>query len=150
MSVYALSASDKESCKMMQDPRKNSDRHQNLNRLVRGPRPSLQNFHHNPFIAFWDILRTYTPNTTKKKLPPRRRQKKEQSDKRENCFEKYLPWLFHWRQRTFQTGIFGLGPEYVDTCGDEGETCMSMLSFQVLILMLAKPIPKFLKDIILP
>jgi len=53
-------------------------------------------------------------------------------------------------QRAFQSGVFGLGQQYVDTCGDEGDTCMSMLSFQVLVLMLAKPIPKFLKDIIMP
>ena len=61
-----------------------------------------------------------------------------------------IGWLFACGQRAFQTGVFGLGPQYIDTCGEDGESCMSMLSFQVLVLMLAKPIPKFLKDIILP
>ncbi|KAL4230087.1 hypothetical protein ACF0H5_010472 [Mactra antiquata] len=45
-------------------------------------------------------------------------------------------------------GIFGLPSEYNDEC--EGDSCMSQLSFQVFILMLAKPFPKFIKDIILP
>jgi len=58
--------------------------------------------------------------------------------------------VFFILQRAFQSGIFGLGAQYRDTCGEGTNTCMSMLSFQVLVLMLAKPIPKFLKDIILP
>ncbi|XP_045204695.2 anoctamin-4-like isoform X2 [Mercenaria mercenaria] len=45
-------------------------------------------------------------------------------------------------------GIFGLSDEYNDEC--EGDSCMSQLSFQVCVLMLAKPLPKFLKDIVLP
>ncbi|XP_052076690.1 anoctamin-3-like isoform X2 [Mytilus californianus] len=43
--------------------------------------------------------------------------------------------------------IFGIGDDYYDACSD---TCMSQLSFQVMVLMLIKPFPKFLKDIILP
>ncbi|XP_076070788.1 anoctamin-7-like isoform X2 [Mytilus galloprovincialis] len=43
--------------------------------------------------------------------------------------------------------IFGLGGDYYDACSD---TCMSQLSFQVMVLMLIKPFPKFLKDIVLP
>ncbi|XP_063415421.1 anoctamin-3-like isoform X2 [Mytilus trossulus] len=43
--------------------------------------------------------------------------------------------------------IFGLGENFYDACSD---TCMSQLSFQVMVLMLIKPFPKFLKDIILP
>jgi len=38
----------------------------------------------------------------------------------------------------------------VDNCGENNASCMSMLSFQVLVLILAKPIPKFLVDIVLP
>ena len=38
------------------------------------------------------------------------------------------------------------GEKYKDSC--EG-SCMTQLSFQVLILMVMKPIPKFFKDIIL-
>lgn len=45
-------------------------------------------------------------------------------------------------------GIFGKPDEYNDKC--EGDSCMSQLSFQVCVLMLAKPLPKFFKDIILP
>jgi hypothetical protein len=60
-----------------------------------------------------------------------------------------LFYIAFFRGRAFQNGIFGLGAEYRDTCGEDGN-CMAMLSFQVLILMLTKPIPKFLKDIILP
>ncbi|XP_052795282.1 anoctamin-4-like isoform X2 [Mya arenaria] len=47
-------------------------------------------------------------------------------------------------------GVFGLGPEYNDACEGESASCMSQLSFQVLVLMLAKPIPRFLIDIVLP
>ncbi|XP_055959025.1 anoctamin-4 isoform X2 [Patella vulgata] len=39
------------------------------------------------------------------------------------------------------------GDQYKDFCSG---TCMSQLSFQVLVLMLMKPFPKLLKDIILP
>ncbi|PAA53559.1 hypothetical protein BOX15_Mlig000472g1, partial [Macrostomum lignano] len=46
-------------------------------------------------------------------------------------------------------GIFGLGKEFVDTCGTDGN-CMSMLSLQVLILMIAKPMPKLLMDHVIP
>ncbi|KAK3099349.1 hypothetical protein FSP39_003125 [Pinctada imbricata] len=42
--------------------------------------------------------------------------------------------------------IFG----YTDECLGETGTCMSQLSFQVLILMIAKPFPRFFKDIIIP
>ncbi|CAD5118244.1 DgyrCDS6968 [Dimorphilus gyrociliatus] len=46
-------------------------------------------------------------------------------------------------------GIFGLGEKYTDSCGTDNN-CMAMLSLQVLVLMIVKPLPKFLKDIILP
>ncbi|KAL5011379.1 hypothetical protein ScPMuIL_009930 [Solemya velum] len=42
---------------------------------------------------------------------------------------------------------FGFGEEYADDCNG---SCMSQLSFQVLILMLIKPFPKLIQDIILP
>ncbi|XP_013793719.2 anoctamin-1-like, partial [Limulus polyphemus] len=48
-------------------------------------------------------------------------------------------------------GIFGLGAEYTDNCGDTGNNnCMSLLSFQLLTLMIIKPVPKFFQDIIIP
>uniref|UniRef100_A0A914V0A2 Anoctamin n=1 Tax=Plectus sambesii TaxID=2011161 RepID=A0A914V0A2_9BILA len=49
----------------------------------------------------------------------------------------------------FQThGIFNLGSSYKDTC--TRGTCMSLLSLQVLVLMVMKPFPKLTKDFILP
>ncbi|XP_076315841.1 anoctamin-7-like [Tachypleus tridentatus] len=48
-------------------------------------------------------------------------------------------------------GIIGLGMEYTDNCGDAGNNnCMSLLSFQLLTLMIIKPVPKFFSDIIIP
>ncbi|KAH3830061.1 hypothetical protein DPMN_103298, partial [Dreissena polymorpha] len=51
------------------------------------------------------------------------------------------------RGRVDDNGILGLGAKYQDAC--EG-TCMSQLSFQVLTLMITKPIPKFAADVIIP
>ena len=51
-------------------------------------------------------------------------------------------------QRT-STGVFNLGSEYSDSCGTDND-CMSLLSLQVGILMIAKPMPKFFSDLILP
>lgn len=44
--------------------------------------------------------------------------------------------------------MFGIGEKYRDIC-PEG-SCMSLLSFQVLVLMLFKPFPKLFFDIIWP
>ncbi|KAL4230701.1 hypothetical protein ACF0H5_011077 [Mactra antiquata] len=44
-------------------------------------------------------------------------------------------------------GILGRGSKYQDNC--EG-TCMSQLSFQVMVLMITKPLPKLATDILLP
>ena len=57
-----------------------------------------------------------------------------------------IVWSLLQRFDTF--GVFGLGEEYADEC--DGGSCMSQLSFQILVLMLVKPFPKFFKDIILP
>ena len=65
----------------------------------------------------------------------------------DNCLANWGCTVFD--QDTFTDGLFGLGPAYQDSCGTDND-CMAMLSLQVLILMLAKPFPKFLKDIILP
>lgn len=46
-------------------------------------------------------------------------------------------------------GMWGMGEEYQDSCG-VNNNCMSMLSFQVLVLMLAKPLPKFISDLVIP
>lgn len=47
------------------------------------------------------------------------------------------------------SGILGLGTKYRDNCGNDGN-CMSMLSLQVLVLIVMKPMPKIVTDVILP
>ncbi|CAI9732201.1 anoctamin-4-like isoform X2 [Octopus vulgaris] len=59
-----------------------------------------------------------------------------------SCF--YIAFI---RGRFLEHGIMGMGAGYQDKC--EG-SCMSQLSIQVMILMLTKPFPKFLKDVIIP
>uniref|UniRef100_A0A7M5WJ25 Anoctamin n=2 Tax=Clytia hemisphaerica TaxID=252671 RepID=A0A7M5WJ25_9CNID len=59
-----------------------------------------------------------------------------------------LFYIAFFRQRTSE-GVFNLGTEYSDSCGDNND-CMSLLSLQVAVLMIAKPMPKFFSDIILP
>ncbi|PIC39466.1 hypothetical protein B9Z55_011144 [Caenorhabditis nigoni] len=45
-------------------------------------------------------------------------------------------------------GLFGLGEEFKDTCLDD--TCSSLLALQLLTHTLIKPVPKFLKDVVIP
>ncbi|KAK3592836.1 hypothetical protein CHS0354_028912 [Potamilus streckersoni] len=59
-----------------------------------------------------------------------------------SCF-----YIAFFRGRFDDSGLMSLGIQYQDDC--EG-TCMSQLSFQVLILMVSKPLPKFFSDVILP
>jgi len=60
----ALSANGKETCcKMIQDPRKNPDCHQNLIDLSLDLARPLQKFHQNPVIPFWEILFTGNDRT---------------------------------------------------------------------------------------
>ena len=54
-----------------------------------------------------------------------------------------------WQAKFGDDGLWGLGQEYQDSCGVTND-CMSMLSFQVFVLMLAKPMPKFISDLVLP
>lgn len=61
-----------------------------------------------------------------------------------SCF--YIAFV---RGRFGQTGIFGFGSDYTDDCEPNGN-CMSELSFQILILMIAKPMPKLFTDVIIP
>ncbi|CAN7977564.1 unnamed protein product, partial [Ixodes persulcatus] len=50
-----------------------------------------------------------------------------------------------------RSGLFGLGDQFRDRCGHPGrDTCMSMLSLQLLILMIVKPFPKFCYDVVWP
>ncbi|XP_061188186.1 anoctamin-7-like [Saccostrea echinata] len=59
-----------------------------------------------------------------------------------SCF-----YIAFFRGRFDADGLVGLGPQFQDQC--EG-TCMSQLSFQVLTLMVTKPLPKLCTDAILP
>ncbi|KAM7291444.1 anoctamin-7 [Ixodes scapularis] len=53
--------------------------------------------------------------------------------------------------REGRSGLFGLGDQFKDRCGHPGrDTCMSMLSLQLLILMIVKPFPKFCYDVVWP
>eukprot|EP00794_Sanderia_malayensis_P006792 gene6792-7557_t len=59
-----------------------------------------------------------------------------------------LYYIAFFRERT-KTGVLGKGEKYTDSCGTDND-CMSLLSMQVGILMLMKPMPKFFTDICLP
>ncbi|CAH1778359.1 unnamed protein product [Owenia fusiformis] len=65
-----------------------------------------------------------------------------------NCYSS-LFYIAFFRGDPGENGVLGLGPQYKDDCG-RNNNCMSMLSFQILILMIVKPVVKFSKDIILP
>ncbi|XP_064481991.1 anoctamin-4-like [Ornithodoros turicata] len=53
--------------------------------------------------------------------------------------------------REGHSGLFGLGDDFKDRCGHPGrDTCMSLLSLQLLILMIVKPFPKFCYDVLWP
>lgn len=51
----------------------------------------------------------------------------------------------------FQNGsLFNLGDDFKDSCGTDKDTCMSLLSLQLLVLMIVKPLPKFFYDMVWP
>ena len=57
----------------------------------------------------------------------------------------YIAFL---RGSSSRKGVFGFGSKFNDECAN-GD-CMSELGLQTIILMIAKPVPKFLMDNILP
>ncbi|XP_033099885.1 anoctamin-7-like isoform X2 [Anneissia japonica] len=59
-----------------------------------------------------------------------------------------LFYIAFFRDLTTDSGFLNMGERFVDPCDDNN--CMSLLSLQVFVLMLMKPFPKFLKDLILP
>ncbi|XP_023221266.1 anoctamin-7-like isoform X1 [Centruroides sculpturatus] len=62
-----------------------------------------------------------------------------------------LFYIAFFRKDLGENGMFGMGKEYQDNCGDQdNDNCMSLLSFQLLVLMIMKPVPKFTSDIIIP
>ncbi|XP_022659690.1 anoctamin-7-like isoform X2 [Varroa destructor] len=46
--------------------------------------------------------------------------------------------------------LFNLGDDFKDSCGTDKDTCMSLLSLQLLVLMIVKPLPKFFYDMVWP
>ncbi|EDO41719.1 predicted protein, partial [Nematostella vectensis] len=60
-----------------------------------------------------------------------------------------LFYIAFFRQQTAKDGILDLGAEYNDSCGPSND-CMTLLSLQVAMLMIMKPLPKTITDIILP
>ncbi|XP_065667826.1 anoctamin-3 isoform X3 [Hydra vulgaris] len=60
-----------------------------------------------------------------------------------------LYYIAFFREMTQSNGVFNMGSDYTDGCGDNGN-CMSPLSMQVAVLLIAKPMPKFFSDIIKP
>ncbi|XP_067945254.1 anoctamin-7-like [Watersipora subatra] len=64
-----------------------------------------------------------------------------------NCYSSLYYIAFFRDVITFHHGLFGLGTQYNDYCIG---SCMPDLSFQVLTLIVIKPLPKIFKDVILP
>lgn len=54
-----------------------------------------------------------------------------------------------YMQDTANNGILGFGSQYNDACGENND-CMTLLSLQVAMLMIMKPLPKLFTDVILP
>ena len=48
----------------------------------------------------------------------------------------------------YQNGYFDLGSEYQDKC--DRDNCMALLTIQVFVLLLIKPLPRFLYTVIWP
>ena len=58
--------------------------------------------------------------------------------------------LFYFlTQDTKDTGVIGKGANYSDECGENND-CMTLLSLQVAMLMIMKPLPKLFSDVIKP
>ncbi|XP_028401787.1 anoctamin-4-like isoform X2 [Dendronephthya gigantea] len=60
-----------------------------------------------------------------------------------------LYYIAFFRGSTNENGVLNKGAEYSDSCGENND-CMTMLSLQVAMLMIMKPLPKFCTDYLLP
>ncbi|KAJ7377101.1 hypothetical protein OS493_030695 [Desmophyllum pertusum] len=60
-----------------------------------------------------------------------------------------LFYIAFFRQGTKETGVIGKGENYSDECGENND-CMTLLSLQVAMLMIMKPLPKLFTDVIKP
>ncbi|EDV20574.1 uncharacterized protein TRIADDRAFT_60984 [Trichoplax adhaerens] len=60
-----------------------------------------------------------------------------------------LFYIAFFRKDIQRAGLFNLGTQYRDSCGTDDD-CMSLLTIQVAVLLIVKPMPKFFRDIILP
>ena len=59
------------------------------------------------------------------------------------------PFISLSHQNTKETGVLGKGQNYSDECGSNND-CMTLLSLQVAMLMIMKPLPKLFSDVIKP
>lgn len=60
-----------------------------------------------------------------------------------------LFYIAFFRQNTKETGVINKGQNYSDECGENND-CMTLLSLQVAMLMIIKPLPKLFSDVIKP
>lgn len=60
-----------------------------------------------------------------------------------------LFYIAFFRQDTKESGVIGKGENYSDECGENND-CMTLLSLQVAMLMIMKPLPKLFTDVIKP
>lgn len=61
----------------------------------------------------------------------------------------YFLILIFFFQNTKDSGVINKGQNYSDECGENND-CMTLLSLQVAMLMLMKPLPKLFTDVIKP
>jgi hypothetical protein len=59
-----------------------------------------------------------------------------------------LYYLAFFRDITYPNGIFNLGSEYQDNCGEN--SCMSLITIQIMINLFIKPLSRFFTTIIYP
>ncbi|XP_074619855.1 anoctamin-7-like [Acropora palmata] len=60
-----------------------------------------------------------------------------------------LFYIAFFRQNTKDSGVINKGKNYSDECGENND-CMTLLSLQVAMLMIMKPLPKLFTDVIKP
>lgn len=61
----------------------------------------------------------------------------------------FFLFQFFFCQNTKDSGVINKGKNYSDECGENND-CMTLLSLQVAMLMIMKPLPKLFTDVIKP
>ena len=59
-----------------------------------------------------------------------------------------LFYLAYFRNIPYSGGYFGIGPEYTDKCSKDN--CMSLLTIQLMIILIINPLPRFTTSVIWP